>query len=86
MPLYAKKIDTVIRVHMDGYYLPESQACSQAEGNLFLGSKNFDQSDNNGAIITISQIIKNVMASASEAGCASLFINTREAVVVRTTL
>ena len=40
----------------------------------------------NGAIITISQINWNVMVSASEAECAALFINSREAIWVRTTL
>ena len=48
--------------------------------------QNFNQNDNNRAILTISQIIKNIMASASEAKCAALFINTRVVIVVRTTL
>ena len=35
---------------------------------------------NNGAVLTITQIIKNVMSSAAEAELGALFINCREAV------
>ena len=42
-----------------------------------LGAQNFNQNDNNGAILAITQIIKNLMASASEAECEALFINYR---------
>ena len=35
-------------------------------GGLFLGGRKFNQSDNNGTILTISHINTNVMESASE--------------------
>ena len=82
----AKESDMVLHVLSDRSYLSESQAQSQAGGHLFLGYQNFDQRDNNCAIITISQIIENVMASASETECADLFINTTESIVLLTTL
>ena len=41
---------------------------------------------NNGAVLTIAQIIKNVMSSAAEAELGALFINCREAIPARHTL
>ena len=38
---------------------------------------------NNGAVISISQIIKNVMSSAEEAEIGDLFINCRETIPLR---
>jgi hypothetical protein len=40
----------------------------------------------NGALFTIAGLIKHVMSSASEAELAGLFINGKEAAVIRTTL
>ena len=76
----------MIPVHSYISYLSEYQAKSQSGGHLFLGSQNFDQSDNNGDILTISQIIKNVLSSASERECVALFINARSSIVLLTTL
>ena len=55
-------------------------------GDYFLGAKNIKQKYNNRAILTISQMIKNVMASASEVERESIFINVREAILLRTTV
>ena len=52
--------DMVLRVHSDVSYLSESQARSRY-GGIFLGAQNLNQKDNNGAILAISKIIKNVM-------------------------
>ena len=41
---------------------------------------------NNGAVLNISQVIKAVMSSAAEAEIGALFINSKLAVPVRTTL
>ena len=41
---------------------------------------------NNGAVVTISQIIKSVMSSAAEGELGDLFINCREAIPARHTL
>ena len=62
-----KERDMVLCVHSDRSYLLESHNRSQAGEYLFLGSQNFDQSDNNGDILTISKMIKNVMTSVSKA-------------------
>ncbi len=42
--------------------------------------------NNNGAILTISQIIKAVMSSAAEAKIGALYINCKEAIPARHTL
>ena len=82
-----KQLDMLLCVRSDGSYLSESQACSRSGVNIYIfrGAKN-NQNDNKWAIITISHIIKNVMASASEVEFVALFINTKEAVEFRTTL
>ena len=41
---------------------------------------------NNGAVLSIAQLIKAVMSPAAEAKIGTLFINAREAVPVRKTL
>ena len=41
---------------------------------------------NNGAFLTVSQIIKNVMMSAADAEIGALYINTRHAIPTRNTL
>ena len=41
---------------------------------------------NNGAVLTIAQIIKRVMTSAAEAELGALFINAREAIYIRRVL
>ena len=45
-----------------------------------------DTSENNGAIHTTCEIIKNVMSAASEAECGATFINCKAAVPLRITL
>jgi hypothetical protein len=72
----------VLAAHSDASYLSESKARSRAGGHFFL-SENDQFPQNNGAIITISQIIKAVMSSAAEAELGALFINSQEAVPQR---
>ena len=71
--------DMVIAVHSDASYLSETKARSQAGGHFFL-SENDEYPSNNGAVLTIAQIIKAVMSSAAEADIGALCINSREAV------
>ena len=47
---------------------------------------NTEQLPNNGAVLNIAQIIKNVMSSAVEAELGGLFINAREAIPARIVL
>jgi hypothetical protein len=74
--------DMVLAAHSDASYLSETNARSRAGGHFFL-SENDEFPKNNGAVITISQIIKAVMSSAAEAELGALFINSQEAVPQR---
>ncbi len=74
--------DMVLAAHSDASYLSESNARSRAGGHFFMSS-NTDTPPNNGAVMTISQIIKAVLSSAAEAEIGALFINCREAVPAR---
>ena len=66
-------------------YLTESKARSRAGGHFFLSS-NKENAENNGAVLNISKIMKNVMSSAAEAEIGALFINTRQAIPARRAL
>ena len=72
----------ILTVHSDASYLSEPKARSRAGGHFFL-SDNSSIPPNNGAILNIAHIIKNVMSSATEAELAALYINAREAVYIR---
>jgi hypothetical protein len=71
--------DMVLAIHSDAGYLNESKAWSRAGGHFFLSS-NVQYLSNNGAVLTIAQIIDAVMLSAAEAEMGALFINAKEAV------
>ena len=77
--------DVVLVVHSDASYLSELKARSRAGGHFFMSSDT-DTPPNNGAVMTIVQIIKAVMSSAAEAELAALFINCQEAVPARHSL
>ena len=74
--------DMVLAAHSDASYLSAPRARSRAGGHFFL-SENDPLPRNNGAILTIAQIIKRVMTSAAEAELGALFLNTREAIYLR---
>ena len=67
-------IDMVLAGHIDASYLSESKARSRAVGHFFL-SKNSSKLPNNGAVLTIAQIVKAVVSSVEEAKLGSLYIN-----------
>ncbi len=69
----------VLAGHSNASYLSESKARSQAGGHFFM-SNNTAKPPNNGAILTISQIIKAVMSLAAEAEVGALYINCRETI------
>ena len=71
-----------LATHSDSGYLNEPEACSRA-GGQFLFSKNTAFPPKNGKIFTISQIINNVMSSASEAELGAFYIAAREAAYIR---
>jgi hypothetical protein len=77
--------DMVLAIHSDAGYLNESKSRSRAGGHFFLSS-DVQNPPNNGAVLTIAQIIDAVMSSAAEAELGALFINAREAVHMRRVL
>ena len=80
--------DMVLNVHSDASYLTAPNARSRAGGHFFLGNLPVDGRPIylNGAIHTICSILKIVAASAAEAELGALFLNAREAKVLRLAL
>eukprot|EP00804_Cyclotella_cryptica_P028793 CCRYP_020143-RC/>CCRYP_020143-RC protein AED:0.42 eAED:0.37 QI:0/-1/0/1/-1/1/1/0/313 len=72
----------ILAAHSDASYLSETKARSRAGGHFFL-TENDEVPWNNGAILTLAQIIKSVMSSAAEAELGALYINAREAIPIR---
>ena len=66
--------EMILALHSDASYLSEPGAKSRAGGHFYFKDKT-DRERNNGAILTLSKIIKHGMSSASEAGTAALFLN-----------
>jgi len=77
--------DMVLAGHSDASYLSETNARSRAGGHFFMSDDNAIP-NNNGAILTISQIIKAVMSSVAEAKIEALYINCKEAIPAQHTL
>jgi hypothetical protein len=75
----------VLSVHSDASYLCEPKAKSKLGGQFFMCNNDADPGDN-GAVLNISQIIKNVMLSAAEAKIGALFLNSRQDIPARTIL
>jgi hypothetical protein len=71
--------------HSNASYLSEANARSQAGGHFFMSNNNA-LPPNNGAVLTIAQIIKAVMSSAAEAEVGTLYINCQEAIPAHHTL
>eukprot|EP00804_Cyclotella_cryptica_P006226 CCRYP_020767-RA/>CCRYP_020767-RA protein AED:0.16 eAED:0.16 QI:0/0/0/1/1/1/2/0/846 len=72
----------ILAVHSDASYLSETKARSRAGGHFFL-SEDDPSPRNNGAILTLAQIIKPVMSSAADAELGELYINARETIPQR---
>eukprot|EP00804_Cyclotella_cryptica_P004701 CCRYP_019131-RA/>CCRYP_019131-RA protein AED:0.04 eAED:0.04 QI:0/-1/0/1/-1/1/1/0/217 len=72
----------ILAVHSNASYLSETKAHSRAGGHFFL-SEDDPSPRNNGAILTLAQIIKPVMSSAAEAELGALYINARETIPQR---
>jgi hypothetical protein len=79
--------DMILRVHSDASYLSESKARSRSGGYFYLGNSPGNKADvHNGALLSTSTIMRNVMSSAAEAECGALFNNTKDAVPLRISL
>ena len=86
--------DTIITYHAsamvltgnsDASYLSEAKS-RRREGGHFFMTDDTAEIPNNGAVTTISRIIKAVMSSASKAELCALFFNCRKSVPEKTTL
>ena len=75
----------VLAAHSDASFLTEQGSRSRAGAHIFL-SEDDPIPRQNGPILTMSQIIKFVMASAAEAELAALYNTTREMVPLRNAL
>ncbi len=69
----------VLTCHSDASYLLKTNACSRAGGHFYMSNDEAIPS-NNGAILTILQIIKAIMSSMAEAEIGALYINCKEAI------
>ena len=75
----------VIRACSDAAFHNNSKIRSRTGAHIFL-SENYPMPKWNGSVITLSQIIKKFISSASEAELGALFITTQEKVSMRNTL
>jgi hypothetical protein len=64
----------VLAGHSNASYLLETNAHGQAGGHFFVSNNNA-LPPNNGAVLTIAQIIKAVMSSTVEGKIGALYIN-----------
>eukprot|EP00804_Cyclotella_cryptica_P021449 CCRYP_005780-RA/>CCRYP_005780-RA protein AED:0.43 eAED:0.42 QI:0/0/0/1/0/0/2/0/182 len=72
----------ILAVHSDASYLSKTNAHNRDVGHFFL-SEDDPSPRNNDAILTLAQIIKQVMTSAAEAELGALYINAREVIPQR---
>ena len=77
--------DITLALHSDASYLTEPNSKNRAAGHFYL-TKNNGKDLDNGAILTLSKIIKHVMSSALEAEVAALFYNCKAAQPLRIAL
>ena len=69
--------DMILCAHSDAGFLNETNAHSRADAHIYL-SENDPFPRFNGAVLSLAQIIKFVMASVAESELAALFITARE--------
>ncbi len=75
----------IYSIHSNAGYLNEANAYSRAGGHHYL-SDNQPFPPNNGAILTVSEIIKAVMSSAAKAEVGALYVNAYKGVEIRNIL
>ena len=71
--------DMILHIHSDASYNSEAKSRSRAGGHFYLGNiaSVCPTMHNNGAILIMYTIMRNVMAFASEAECRALFNNKK---------
>ena len=77
--------DMILAVLTDASYLSEIGGKSRAAGHFYLTNRN-DEDFNNGAILTLSSIIKDVISSASDVELAALYYGCKQAAPIHVTL
>ena len=75
----------ILSAHSDAGFNNESRARSRAGAHIFL-SEDDPRPRWNGAVLTVAQIMKNVLTSAAEAELAALFVATKEMIPMRQAL
>jgi hypothetical protein len=70
--IWYKACNIVLSVHTDASYLSEPSSKRRAAGHFYLSNCN-EEDFNNGAILTLSTIIKHIMLSASKAELTVLY-------------
>ena len=82
------KLDMILQIHSDASYLTAPKSRSRAGGHFFLGSLPIDNEPIklNGAIHSLCTILRFVASSPAEAELGALFLNAREAKILRITL
>ena len=68
----------ILCAHIDAGFLNETNSCSHTGAHIFLLSENGPFPRFNGAVLSIAQIIKFVMASAAKSELVALFVMARE--------
>ena len=77
--------DMILALHSDGSFQSEPQSKSRAAGHFYM--INNDNKDlDNGAVLTLTKIIKHVMGSEGETEVASLYYNCKNAIPLRRAL
>ena len=72
-----KEIRMVLKAHSDTSYLLESLERSRQGGGFYMGVTNEDNNQQNGAIMVILAIIRNVISLAAEVECGALLYNSK---------
>ena len=80
-----RKSDIILAARADAGFLNESRDRIRAGAHIFL-LENEPKPKLNGPVLTISQIIKTVMASAAEAEMSALYITAKNMIPLRNTL
>jgi hypothetical protein len=79
--------EMILNIHSDDGYLNETEARSRAGGHFFMSSKpKGGQQQHNRALLTLSTILRMVVASAAEVEMGALFLNAKEGVNIRNIL
>jgi hypothetical protein len=77
----------ILDISSDAEYLNEPEARSRVGGHFFMSSKPKDgEQHHNGALITLSTILRVSIASGAEAERGALFLNAKEGVNIRNIL